>query len=250
MTAAPGPGALLAALEATWPPAAQRRLGPWCLRDGQGGGKRVSAASAEAAVGGDDIAAAEAAMSVAGQVPLFRLCPGLHAWDADLDAALQQRGYRPVDPTLFCIAPAAALVPEALPPLKAFALWPPLAIQREIWAAAGVGPERLAVMARAAGTGTSLMGRQSDRVAGTAFVACHGAIAMLHAVEVAPALRRQGVARNLTQAAADWALAQGAHWLALAVTEANAPARALYRGMGMTEAGGYAYRIAPQQEPA
>jgi N-acetylglutamate synthase len=33
------------AMEATWPPAATTRLGPWLLRDGKGGGKRVSAAT-------------------------------------------------------------------------------------------------------------------------------------------------------------------------------------------------------------
>ncbi len=35
--------------------------------------------------------------------------------------------------------------------------------------------------------------------------------------------------------------------LALAVTARNAPARALYDRMGMTEAGGYHYRIAPAE---
>ena len=41
------PAELYATLEATWPPAARRRVGPWTIRDGQGGGKRVSAATAE-----------------------------------------------------------------------------------------------------------------------------------------------------------------------------------------------------------
>jgi ribosomal protein S18 acetylase RimI-like enzyme len=49
----------------------------------------------------------------------------------------------------------------------------------------------------------------------------------------------------LLEAAARFAAAHGADTLALAVAEANAPARALYRRLGMTEAGGYHYRIAP-----
>ena len=31
--------------EATWPPAAKTALGAWIIRDGQGGGNRVSAAT-------------------------------------------------------------------------------------------------------------------------------------------------------------------------------------------------------------
>ena len=37
--------ALEAALEATWPPARAWTVGPWRIRDGAGGGKRVSAAT-------------------------------------------------------------------------------------------------------------------------------------------------------------------------------------------------------------
>jgi uncharacterized protein (DUF2237 family) len=45
--------------------------------------------------------------------------------------------------------------------------------------------------------------------------------------------------------AARWAEAQEAGWIAVAVTEANAPARALYVGLGMAEAARYHYRAAP-----
>ena len=44
--------------DGTWPAAAIKRLGPWTLRDGQGGGKRVSAATAEGPVQKTDIRAA------------------------------------------------------------------------------------------------------------------------------------------------------------------------------------------------
>jgi GNAT superfamily N-acetyltransferase len=65
---------------------------------------------------------------------------------------------------------------------------------------------------------------------------------MLHALEVVPALRRQGSAQNILRAAAAWAKGEGADRLSLVVTVANAPARALYAGMGMVEAGAYHYR--------
>lgn len=241
---APDAARLLAALEATWPPAAARRLGPWLLREGGGGGRRVSAASAVAPAGADDIAAAEAAMRDAGEAPLFRLTPALAAWDAALDAALEARGYLPDAPTILWLAPVDRLAPAPLSPMKAFALWPPLAIQHDIWAAAGIGPARLAVMGRVQGPHTALMAREADRVAGTAFVACDGEVGLLHALEVPERARRRGVGRNLLQAAAEWARGQGAGWLALAVTDDNAPAAALYAGAGMAVAGRYHYRRA------
>ena len=69
-----------AALDATWPPADMQRQGPWLIREGRGGGQRVSAASAvtsaAAAVNAADITQAEAAMQALGQVPLFMIRDG------------------------------------------------------------------------------------------------------------------------------------------------------------------------------
>jgi GNAT superfamily N-acetyltransferase len=67
---------------------------------------------------------------------------------------------------------------------------------------------------------------------------------MLHALEVTPETRRRGIATLMTRAAARWAAELGCATLALAVTEANAPARALYAVMGMREVARYHYRIA------
>ncbi|HRO11657.1 GNAT family N-acetyltransferase, partial [Amaricoccus sp.] len=80
--------------------------------------------------------------------------------------------------------------------------------------------------------------------AGAAFVALAGPVAMMHALEVSPAARRRGLGARMTHAAADWARRQGAGTFALAVTRANTPARTLYAGLGMAEAGAYHYRIA------
>ncbi|WP_108257566.1 hypothetical protein [Mangrovicoccus ximenensis] len=74
-----------------------------------------------------------------------------------------------------------------MPRLSTFAHWPPLAIQEEIWALGGIGRDRLAVMARAAGPHVSLMARDGDTPAGTAFAAVHGDVAMIHAIEISPA---------------------------------------------------------------
>jgi GNAT superfamily N-acetyltransferase len=116
----------------------------------------------------------------------------------------------------------------------------------EIWAAGGVGPSRLAVMARAPEPRAYILGRLGDRPAGCGFVALHGPVAMLHALEVAPAARRQGLGAQMTLGAAAWARTRGAATLALAVTRGNAAALGLYRRLGLAEADWYHYRVAPQ----
>lgn len=241
--AAPDADALFAAQAATWPAARTQRLGPWTLRDGQGGGKRASAATAQGqAIGPSDITTAESAMRHMGQTPLFLLRPDCRPVDAALDKSLADAGYDRIDASCIYIAPVARLAPESLPVMQVMAIWPPLAIQNELWTEEGIGPARRAVMARAQGPRTALMARQADRVAGTAFIAVQGPVAMLHAMVVTASQRRRGAARNLTRGAAEWATTQGAQWLALSVTMANQPARLLYEGLGMEPAAQYHYR--------
>lgn len=227
------PALLAEVMEATWPPAAAWPAGPFVLRDGAGGGKRVSAATAEADWTPAELDAAIAAMAA----PLFCLREG----QSDLDAALAARGWRVVDPVVAYTAPVSVLTGE-LPFLAAFPHWPPLATTCNVWEEGGIGPARVAVMERVAGPKTAVLGRTGDRPCGAAFVACHGAEAMLHALEVRPAARRQGTGGHMLRAAANWAAEQGATRLSLVVTERNAAARALYERAGMVLAGQYHYR--------
>ena len=237
----------MAAFESTWPPAATRRLGRWTLRDGQGGGKRVSAATAgpepEGALTPADwvgaLPAAETAMRALCQPPLFRLDPEQTA----LDAALAARGYRVADPTVIYAAPTARIATERPPPVTTFEVWEPLAIMREIWADGGIGPARLAVMDRATAPKTALLGRRADQPAAAAFAAAHRGVAMVHALEVRPDHRGHGLGRWMMRAAAFWALAQGAGQLAVAVTRQNTAGNALYASLGMAVVGSYHYRI-------
>lgn len=228
------PDLLAVVMEATWPPASRRSLGPFTLRDGAGGGKRVSAASLERAFTDTDLDAVEAAMAE----PLMLV----RAADDALDAALAARGWRVVDPVVAYAAPVADLAAE-LPPLAAFPHWPPLEIARSLWVEGGIGPARLAVMDRVTGAKAAILSRKADRPAGVAFVACHGDVAMLHALEVSPPLRRQGVGERLLRAAANWAAEQGATQLSLVVTRQNTAARALYARLGMGVVGHYHYRM-------
>lgn len=229
------------AVEATWPAARTWTEDGITFRDGAGGGKRVSAATAEGAPSATALRAAAEAMRARGMQPLFCVRDG----EADLDAALAAEGFVVIDPVILYAAPIGRLIDPALPRLAAIACESPLAILREIWAAGGIGPARIAVMERAPGPKRYLLGRAGDRPAGAAFVALDDEIAMVHAIEVAPARRRLGVGRALLQRSAVWAGAAGTTYLGLAVTEANAPARALYASLGMEEVGRYHYRIGP-----
>ena len=225
-------------LEQSWPAAGTQRVGPWLIRAGKGGGQRVSAATAEDTVGTADIPQAEAAMQALGQDPLFML----RDRDTGLDAVLEAQGYRKHDPVVVYAAPTAMLASPAPSPMTAFPSWPPLAIAAQIWADAGIGPGRIAVMERVTGPKTAILGRVKDRASGVAFVACYGETAMLHALEVVPNLRRQGSANNIMRMAAIWAQDHGANRLCLAVTAANTNARALYASLGMEVVGTYHYR--------
>ena len=230
--------AIAAAMEATWPPATTTRLGPWLLRDGQGGGKRVSAATLEGEFEPTQIMGVQLAMQSAGMRPLFQLKPRQEA----LDGALSDRGYLVVDPVVIYAARLADLPQSTPPPMTTFPHWLPLGIAADLWMEGGIGPERIAVMHRARGPKCAVLARNSDRAAGVAFVAMDGPIAMLHALEVTASMRRKGVARHILQAAVCWARDNGGTDLGLAVTTANGPARALYASFGMQVVGHYHYR--------
>jgi ribosomal protein S18 acetylase RimI-like enzyme len=231
------------ALDATWPAAATRACGPFTLREGRGGGKRVSAATLDAAsFDAADLDAAEAGMAALGQGALFRVRAGDTALDTGLDAALAARGYGIVDPVMIHAGPVADVAGPGAEPMSAFTIWPRLKISEDIWAACGIGPERLAVMDRVSQPRTTILSRRADRAVGMAFVALAGDIAMIHAIEVLPAWRRQGSAVNMMRAAAVWAQDHGAQTLACAVTSANTGARALYASLNMQNVGYCHYR--------
>lgn len=230
--------ALFTANEATWPPARRFAVGGFTVREGGGGGRRVSAATCDGNWTEDQLDAAEAAMAGLGQPLQVMIRPG----DDRLEASLAQRGYLVADPTVIYAAPIAAFEP-APDPMTAFPHWPPLAITRTLWAEAGIGPARLAVMDRAPAPRAAVLGRSGDRPAGVAFVAIHDGTAMLHALAVPEPMRRAGIGGNILRRAAVWAGENGAFALGLAVTEANGPARALYASLGMKSVGQYHYRV-------
>jgi len=214
-------------------------MGPLTLRRGAGGGSRVSATTSSGTVTPDLLRQAELAMDEIGQPRLFMVQDGQDA----LDQFLQIKGYEVMDPVWIYAAPVDVIATERPPPVTSFEVWPPLAIQAEIWEAGGIGPARLNVMERAPHPKTTLLGRVRDTPAGSAFVGMHGPFAMLHALETAKRFRRMGLALHMTRAAAFWARDNGATHLTLLVTQANEGANRLYSSLGMTRVGQYHYRI-------
>ncbi len=227
--------------DGTWPAARQFRAGAWTLREGQGGGKRVSAATALGEVTAADVAQAETAMAGIGQEPLFMIREG----EAALDGLLESQGYQIIDPVILYTLPIAQLTDVPIPRVTAFTLWEPLAIMREVWAQGGIGPARIAVMERAARK-TAILSRWNEKPGGVAFAAVHDGVCMVHAVEVVPHQRRQGVAQWMMRAAAFWGQAQGAEHLSVLCVAQNTAANALYRALGFAEAGRYHYRHRPK----
>ena len=234
---------ILAVMQATWPPVECFTDGPWTIRDGGNGGKRVSAATANAPVSEGDVALAEAAMAALNQQVLFMI----RAQDADLDHMLTARTYAIVDPVNLYCCPIHILTDTPPQKLSAFTIWPPLEIMHELWAEGGIGPSRIAVMTRATGAKTALLARRQGRPAGAAFAAIHRQTAMIHAIEVTKSLRRTGVGINIMRTAAAWSQDQGARYFSVLVTDANAAANALYIKLGMTVVGHYHYRIRQKQ---
>ena len=233
----PVPG-LFDTIEATWPAAACHRVGPWSVREGQGGGKRVSSVTAHPGWRPEEIPQAEEACRALGQVPLFQVRPE----DPLLDTVLADRGYAKIDPVDVLSCPVASLTTD-LPRLAAIPCWPPLAVQAEIWAEGGIGPARLAVMDRAAEPKTALLGRHADRPVATAFVSIQGQTALLHALEVSPKARCNGIGRTMMHGAANWAARHDARDLAVLVVSDNKAAQTLYAGLKMRPVGHYHYRI-------
>lgn len=237
------PGALKLAevCEATWPPASHKALGAWIIRDGKGGGNRVSAATEAWPVTDADLPVAEQAMRALDQEPLFQIREG----DDKLDALLEAHGYVVRDPVNLWAGSTAALANVTIPRATVYTMWPPLELVRDLWADGGIGAARQAVMERADCEKTALLVRNGDHPAGAAFAGIHDGVAMVHALYVKPAERRQGAGALLIRAAAKWALGHGAETIGLIVTQGNHAANPLYADLGLARVGHYHYRAHP-----
>lgn len=232
---------LAAAFRTTWPAAEYAYVGGFRVGRGAGGGGRVSAARAEGEWCAHDIPRAADLQRRWGEAPLFAVADD----DPTLATTLEGGGWSLHTATVVLQTSVATLTDLPVPPVTAFAVWPPLAIQRDLWAEQGIDAARQAIIDRAAIPKAALLGRITDRAAGVGFVAVHRSVAMIHALAVLPEFRRHGVARWLVRRAAIFAQQKGAERIALAVQRDNAAALAMYSGLGFSEVSGYRYFSLP-----
>lgn len=220
-------------IDTTWPAAAVKTAGGFIIRQGLGGGSRVSCASLIAPFESGSIDAVIAQHRAWGQEPKFMVRPQ----DCALDDALDKRGFTLFDPVTIYVG---ALCDMAESPAQT--RWPPEPDVSQAWRADGIGPERIAVMDRVTTPKTVLVHRIDGDPVAMAFVAKHEDTTMLHALFTVPTHRRQGLGGRILRQAAGWAAANGTTHLALVVTRANTGANALYAGFGLHAVSHYHYR--------
>ncbi|MGH1367921.1 MAG: GNAT family N-acetyltransferase [Maritimibacter sp.] len=114
-----------------------------------------------------------------------------------------------------------------------YAMWPPLHIVSEIWAAGGMNADQRATMDAVKAPKAGLLARSGQARGGAAFVALSNEVCVVHALEVDAHHRRRGVGALLLKTASVWALDQGATQIALRAPTENVAAQALFAHVGM-----------------
>ena len=226
-------------IDLTWPAKEFLELPEWKLRKSIKGGKRVSAVTAIGKSGIPAIQFVENTLEEWCQDKLFMIKAG----ENSLDEALKERGYCIVDPTNIWSISAEALSMQQIPPVTAFSIFPPLAIQRELWIANGIDASRIEIMDRVKTPKTSIFGRINAKPAASAFVAVSNKIAMVHALIVDHKFQRQGMGKHVMQKVGVWAHQQGAESVVVLCTKQNQSANNFYKILGMKVIGEYHYRL-------
>ncbi|GIH70132.1 GNAT family N-acetyltransferase [Sphaerimonospora thailandensis] len=165
-----------------------------------------------------------------------------------LDAELDSRGYRMVDPTLIMTAP----LPRDAVPAGEVAPEPSERWLRTWWRVDG-GRHRdddetpAMEWARRIMTGVpaGYAHLEGDTGAGVGRGVVQGRWLGVYCMAVEPRARRRGLGRSVLRTLFAWGRERGAERAYLAVTEPNVGARTLYEREGFTVAGRYHYRVAP-----
>jgi ribosomal protein S18 acetylase RimI-like enzyme len=226
-----------------WPALKSVHYDGWLLRSTGGASRRPNSVNCIglSTIGLEQkIAAAEALYARWGRKAIFRLTP---LADAGLDELLARRGYAIEEPTFVQLADAH---PYATFGVHAFAKpdndWVATALCLR-----GLVGEEAAVFAEQhrAVTVESVWAvvRINDHAVAAGVAAIERGWAGLHGIYVAKDVRRQGVARKLSEALLGFSYARGARRAWLQVAQANAAALPLYQSLGFRAAFGYHYRI-------
>jgi len=199
----------------------------------------VSAATAIGKPDISDIQFAENTLVEWNQDKLFMIKAG----ETGLDVALKKRGYYIVDPTNIWSISSKVLTMQQIPPVTAFSIFPPLAIQRELWIANGINASRIEIMDRVKTPKTTIFGRINAKPAASAFVAVANKMAMVHALIVDHKCQRQGMGKFVMQKVGDWADQLGSKSVVVLCTKKNQSANNFYKSLGMGVIGEYHYRL-------
>lgn len=231
---------------AGWPAPETERLGAWLLRAASGWTARGNSALAAGDPGLPLPAAIDAVVAWYAARGLAAAVTTPLPAAARVAAALDARGWRAAPATLVQTAPIAVLLPRApLPATRKLAGEQRAEVRLEPVPSAGwlavVGERKGGLPAAARHILTSVPQVRfahgyDDRgeLCGIARGVVTDGWLGVSLMEVAPAARRRGVARQLLRALAGWAGSAGADRAYLQVEEGNEPAVALYAGMGFT----------------
>ena len=233
------PNSFWAASEICWPPLNKKNIGPWVIREGEGGGNRVSSTTANDFFTKEDIFIAENHMQLLNQKNIFQI----REKDLELDNILERLGYSLVDKTVVYGLKIAKMSSPCVPPMTAFNIWPPLRIMKDIWEVGGTTDSRISVMERCKVRKTAILGRIENKAAGCAFISEYKGIAILQALFVLPSYRRKGLARFLISESVKWVSYADSAYLALMTDKYNKEARGLYDSLGMKIIDKYHYRV-------
>ena len=148
-----------------------------------------------------------------------------------------------IDPTNIWSISSKTLSIEKIPPVTAFSIFPPLAIQRELWIANGIDASRIEIMDRVKTPKTTIFGRINAKPAASAFVAIANKMAMVHALIVDHKCQRQGMGKFVMQKVGAWAHQLGAESVIVLCPKKNQSANNFYKSLGMHVIGEYHYRL-------
>jgi len=242
---APGVAAIEAVAAVAWPTNERTSLGDWVLSAGDGFSRRRNS-TVPCGPPPDDLERrltdVEHWYTVRGLSPLYRITP---MCDPAIDGILESRGYRIESPVVVMTRTL-----EAAAPVTGVTSSP---VATEAWVSAeldALGVDRslvgqwLATIAVIPPPVTFVTVADDGETAGAGFG--HVGEGLLGSFEIAvrPACRRRGHATRLMDALHAFGAEQGATTAFLQVAEDNAPAIALYRGLGYEPLYRYWYRRA------
>lgn len=233
-----------------WPALHQVWCGDWMLRISGGFGRRVNSANplhAGAGAVDETLAACRTVYGGQGQPVIFRVPTLL---DSAVDARLEALGFTAEGETITLHADfgASDAVSDEAVEIHSYPSDHWLAAMKTLQERDGDAHAFFTRVIRSLAVPAGFAGLSvDDEFVALAFGALHGDLLCVESVITDELQRGRGYARRLLNALFAWAAGAGAHGVCLQVEAPNAPAIALYEGLGLTTE---LYRYHYRREPA